>query len=113
MCRMSAHCVVRKNGWPLTSDAPARAPRRRFSSLMRSFRIKDLQRLLSVSSHFIANLRPSYLDIWGDPECSGNGTSSRRMLANVALRFFPLNGVVPNNISYINIPNVHQSTALV
>jgi hypothetical protein len=39
------------------------------------------------------------LDIWGDPECSGNGTSSLRMFANVALRFFPLKGVVPKSIS--------------
>lgn len=30
---------------------------------------------------------------------SGNGTSSRKIFANVAFRFFPLNGVVPNSIS--------------
>jgi hypothetical protein len=35
------------------------------------------------------------------------------MFANVALRFLPLKGVVPYNISYIKIPSVHQSTALV
>lgn len=35
------------------------------------------------------------------------------MFANVAFRFFPLNGVVPKSISYIKIPRVHQSTALV
>jgi len=45
MCRIRAHCVVRKKGWVLTSEAPARAPRRRFSSLMRSLRMRDLQRL--------------------------------------------------------------------
>jgi len=55
----------------------------------------------------------AHFDIWGDPECSGNGTSSLKMFANVALRFLPLNGVVPYNISYTNIPKVHQSTALV
>ena len=40
-----------------------------------------------------------YLDTCGAPVNSGNGTSSRRMFANVALRFFPLNGVVPKSIS--------------
>jgi len=45
MWRIKAHCVVRKKGCPFTSEAPARAPRRRFSSLIRSFRIRDLQRL--------------------------------------------------------------------
>lgn len=43
--RIRAHCVVRKKGWTLMSEAPARAPRRRFSSLMRSLRIRDLHRL--------------------------------------------------------------------
>lgn len=41
----------------------------------------------------------TYLEICGVPECSGNGTSSLKILANVALRFFPLKGVVPYNIS--------------
>lgn len=45
MWRIRAHCVVRKKGCALMSDAPARAPSLRFSSLMRSFRIRDLQRL--------------------------------------------------------------------
>jgi len=116
MCRINAHCVVRKNGCVLMSDAPARAPRRRFSSLMSSLRISDLHRLLSIS------LRPcrsrqtgdmTYFDICGDPECSGNGTSSLKIFAKVALRFLPLKGVVPYNISYTNMPRVHQSTALV
>lgn len=41
----------------------------------------------------------TYFDTCGAPECSGNGTSSRRIFANVAFRFLPLNGVVPNSIS--------------
>lgn len=41
----------------------------------------------------------AYLEIWGFPDPSGKGTSSRRMLAKVALRFLPLKGVVPYNIS--------------
>jgi hypothetical protein len=49
MCRMRAHCVVRKKGWPFTSEAPARAPSRRFSSLIKSFRMRDLHRLFNVS----------------------------------------------------------------
>ena len=44
-CRSNAHCVVRKKGCDLTSDAPARDPSRRSSSLIRSFRMRDLQRL--------------------------------------------------------------------
>lgn len=44
--RSSAHCVWRKNWCALTSDAPARDPSRRSSSLMRSFLMSDLQRLL-------------------------------------------------------------------
>jgi len=57
MWRIKAHCVWRKNGWLLTSEAPARAPRRRFSSFIRSFRTRDLQRLFNVSqwSAYIAN----------------------------------------------------------
>ncbi len=53
------------------------------------------------------------LDTCGALVGSGKGTSSRRMLAKVALRFLPLNGVVPKSISYIRMPRVHQSTALV
>ena len=41
----------------------------------------------------------TYFDICGEPECSGKGTSSRRMFAKVWFRFLPLNGVVPNSIS--------------
>ena len=55
----------------------------------------------------------AYLLTVGEPEPSGKGTSSRRIFAKVAFLFLPLKGVVPNNISYIRIPNVHQSTALV
>lgn len=51
--------------------------------------------------------------MFGAPFPSGNGTSSRKIFANVAFRFLPLNGVVPNSISYIKMPRVHQSTALV
>jgi len=36
---------VRKKGWVLTSEAPAREPMRRSSSLIRSLRMRDLQRL--------------------------------------------------------------------
>ncbi len=45
MCRRRAHCVERKKGWVFTSDAPAREPMRRSSSLIRSLRMRDLQRL--------------------------------------------------------------------
>ena len=55
----------------------------------------------------------THLLILGAPEPSGNGTSSRKIFANVAFLFLPLNGVVPNSISYIKMPSVHQSTALV
>lgn len=41
----------------------------------------------------------AYFEICGAPECSGKGTSSRSIFANVAFRFLPLNGVVPNSIS--------------
>jgi hypothetical protein len=57
--------------------------------------------------------RETDFDICGAPAWSGKGMSSRRMLANVALRFLPLNGVVPYSISYMRMPSVHQSTALV
>lgn len=43
--------------------------------------------------------RRAYCDICGAPECSGKGTSSRRMLAKVWLRLLPLKGVVPKSIS--------------
>jgi hypothetical protein len=55
----------------------------------------------------------TYFDTCCAPCPSGKGTSSRRIFANVAFRFLPLKGVVPNNISYISMPSVHQSTALV
>jgi hypothetical protein len=51
MCRSKAHWVDRKNGWAFTSDAPALDPRRRFSSLTRSFFIRDLQLLQLIISH--------------------------------------------------------------
>lgn len=45
ICRRRAHWVVRKKGWVLTSEAPAREPMRRSSSFISSLRIRDLQRL--------------------------------------------------------------------
>ena len=89
-----------KNWWFFTSDAPARDPSLRISSLMSNFRITDLQRLLLISPVNM-KLDPSktYLEAGVELECSGKGTSSRKMFAKVALRFFPLNGVVPNSIS--------------
>lgn len=78
--------------------------------------MRDLQRLGGGVSGFSdagGGLVGAYLEIWGFPDPSGKGTSSRKMLAKVALRFLPLNGVVPYNISYTRIPRVHQSTALV
>ena len=50
MWRRRAHWVARKKGWVFTSDAPARDPIRRSSSLMRSLRISDLQRLEEAKS---------------------------------------------------------------
>lgn len=50
MCRKSAHVIGLKKGWFFTSDAPALEPNRRISSLIRSFRITDLQRLILVRS---------------------------------------------------------------
>jgi hypothetical protein len=45
MCRRRAHVIGLKKGWFLTSEAPAREPNLLTSSLMRSLRITDLQRL--------------------------------------------------------------------
>lgn len=45
MWRKRAHWVERKKGCVFTSEAPAREPIRRSSSLIRSFRMRDLQRL--------------------------------------------------------------------
>lgn len=94
--------MERKKGCALTSEAPAREPRRRNSSLMRSLRMRDLQRL--VETLVLDNEKTycedeTHFDTFGPPLPSGNGTSSLKMLANVAFRFLPLNGVVPNNIS--------------
>lgn len=41
----------------------------------------------------------THLLVLGAPEPSGKGTSSLRIFANVAFRFLPLKGVVPNSIS--------------
>lgn len=93
-----------KKRWDLTSEAPAREPRRRISSLIRSLRITDLQRLgggvrlAGARSNSTWSVR-AYFDTWMAPEPSGNGTSSLRMFAKVAFLFLPLNGVVPNSIS--------------
>jgi len=81
------------------SDAPAREPNRRVSSLIRSLRMMPLHKLRKVNTVKQSSLNTTYFDTCGAPEPSGNGTSSRRMLAKVALRFLPLNGVVPNSIS--------------
>jgi hypothetical protein len=48
---------------------------------------------------FIVQNIEAYFVTIGAPDPSGNGTSSLKMLANVALRFLPLKGVVPYNIS--------------
>jgi len=54
MCRSSAHEVVRKKGAVLMSEAPAREPSRRVSSLIKSLRMIPLQRLRRLAStvHF-------------------------------------------------------------
>lgn len=89
-----------KKGCDFTSDAPAREPRRRSSSLLRSLRITDLQRLDMVSIFvFEAETSRTYFETCVALVWSGNGTSSFRMFANVALRFLPLKGVVPKSIS--------------
>jgi hypothetical protein len=82
------------------SEAPAREPNRRVSSLISNLRIIALHRLQVVSKQIYAKCTwKTYFDTAGAPDPSGNGTSSLRMLANVALRFLPLKGVVPYNIS--------------
>lgn len=93
-----------KKGWDLTSEAPAREPSRRISSLTRSLRITLLQRLrkMLASTTDGVTVKPvvyAYWDTWIAPEPSGKGTSSRNIFAKVAFLFLPLNGVVPNNIS--------------
>lgn len=55
--------------------------------------------VMLASGTEITPVSQTYLDICGVPECSGNGTSSLNILANVALRFLPLKGVVPYSIS--------------
>jgi hypothetical protein len=52
-----------------------------------------------LESRGVTRRRRAYLDTCGAPEPSGKGTSSLNMFANVAFRFFPLNGVVPKSIS--------------
>jgi len=56
---------------------------------------KDVSKLLCIS----VKGKNTYFEMFGDPLPSGKGTSSLRMLANVAFLFLPLNGVVPNSIS--------------
>ena len=83
MWRRRAHRVSRKKACVFTSEAPARDPMRRVSSLMRSLRMSDLQRLGNdVSVGVEQKGGSSYCDTCGAP-CSGNGTSSRKMFANV------------------------------
>jgi hypothetical protein len=79
MCRSNAHCVVRKKGCDFTSEAPALEPNLLCSSLHNNLRMTDLHSD----------------EIWMCCGCSGNGGSFRKILENVAFRFFPLNGVVP------------------
>jgi len=45
--------VARKKGCVFTSEAPAREPRRRASSLRRSLRMMDLQRLWVSLAGFV------------------------------------------------------------
>ena len=99
MCRSRAHDVVLKKGAVLMSEAPARDPSRLVSSLINSLRMMALQRLRLSAQNAHQVRFTTYFDTCGAPEPSGKGTSSRRMLANVALRFLPLKGVVPYNIS--------------
>ena len=66
--------------------------------------MSDLQRLwkIQIISMGLGNLLriwEAYLETCVEPEPSGKGTSSLRMLAKVALRFLPLKGVVPKSIS--------------
>lgn len=56
-CRSKAHCVVRKNWWLLTSEAPALEPRRRFSSLISSFRMRLLQLLYTLQSAAVREVK--------------------------------------------------------
>ena len=48
---------MRKNGWVFTSDAPAREPMRRSSSLIKSLRIRDLQRLKPSCKYLVSHMQ--------------------------------------------------------
>ncbi len=54
--RSSAHCVVRKKGAVLMSEAPAREPSLLVSSLIRSLRMSDLHKLLAVRRRALPNV---------------------------------------------------------
>lgn len=75
--RSKANLMGRKNGWALTSDAPATDPKRLSSCLSSKRRTSDLH--------------------WLETACGfeGNTTSVCRMRVNVSFRADPLNGVVP------------------
>lgn len=87
MCLSRAQVMGLKNGWLFTSDAPAREPKRRTSSLISSFLITDLHKLFQISTIQGDLLWHTHLVICVAPACSGNGTSSLRIFANVAFRF--------------------------
>lgn len=64
MWRSKAQEVVRKNGADLMSDAPAREPSLRVSSLMRSLRINALQRLSQRINNNIWAVQPRMVLTW-------------------------------------------------
>lgn len=99
-CRSRAQLMVLKNGCAFTSAAPAREPRRLFSSLLRSLRMMPLQ--LDDGAFWLGNFAGS-----------GNATSNRKIRENVSFRFAPLNGVVPycvENQHFYNFMHSYSTT---
>ena len=115
MCRRSAQVMGLKKGWLLTSEARSTRTKPPHFVLHKEFSYdrfaKTGYRLLAESDEVEAF--GTHFETCGELGWSGKGTSSLNMFANVAFRFLPLKGVVPNSISYMRMPKVHQSAALV
>lgn len=97
---IKAQLIPLKNSCLLISTDPFKLPILFFGFFTKSFLIKSST--FTISSYSLLLLIPIL----------GNFNGCFNIFINVFSLFSPLNGVFPYNISYKNIPNVHQSTPL-
>ena len=111
LCSTSSKFTSLKNGCLLISSAsPLAEPRRRVGSRVSNCKMESSQLL----SNMLDDEKPPTFcktDTASRGIVIGYNGSSSKMASKISSSSSPRKGDCPSNISYINTPNAHQSTA--